>query len=54
MRNPIKGKTEVFGCKKQFEEALKGAASRVRDRRFVVVDRDQGILFASGFRMEHL
>ncbi|HEY4215208.1 MAG TPA: hypothetical protein VGM84_27300 [Steroidobacteraceae bacterium] len=49
MRNPINGKTEVYGCKKQFEEALKGVVSRVRDRRFVAVDRERGIVFAFGF-----
>ena len=49
MRNPVNGKTEVYGCKKQFEEALKGVVSRVRDRRFVAVDRERGIVFAFGF-----
>jgi hypothetical protein len=36
-------------CKKQFEEGLKGIVDRVRDRRFVAVDREQGIVFAFGF-----
>ncbi len=36
-------------CKKQFEEGLKGIVSRIRDRRFVAVDRERGIAFAFGF-----
>jgi hypothetical protein len=36
-------------CKTQFEESLKGIVSRVRDRRFVAVDRERGIVFAFGF-----
>ena len=36
-------------CKKQFEEGLKGVVDRVRDRRFVAVDRERGIVFAFGF-----
>jgi hypothetical protein len=36
-------------CKKQFETQLKGIVSRIRDRRFVVVDRERGIAFAFGF-----
>ena len=43
------GKTIKMGCKKQFEEGLKGIVSRVRDRRFVAVDRERGIAFAFGF-----
>jgi hypothetical protein len=43
------GKTIKMGCKKQFEEGLKGIVSRVRDRRFVAVDRERGIVFAFGF-----
>ena len=49
MRNPVTGTTEVMGCKKQFEVALKNVVSRVRDRRFVAVDREHGIVFAFGF-----
>jgi hypothetical protein len=49
MRNPVTGTTEVMGCKKQFEVALKNIVSRVRDRRFVAVDREHGIVFAFGF-----
>jgi hypothetical protein len=36
-------------CKKQFEVALKGVVSKVRDRRFVAVDREKGIVFAFAF-----
>jgi hypothetical protein len=36
-------------CKKQFEESLKGIVDRIRDRRFVAVDRERGIVFAFGF-----
>jgi hypothetical protein len=36
-------------CKKQFEESLKGIVDRVRDRRFVAVDLERGIVFAFGF-----
>jgi hypothetical protein len=40
-------------CKKQFEEGLKGIVDRVRDRRFVAVDRERGIAFAFGFFDHH-
>lgn len=40
---------QKMGCKKQFEEGLKGVVSRVRDRRFVAVDRERDIVFAFGF-----
>jgi hypothetical protein len=36
-------------CKRQFEVALKDVVSRVRDRRFVAVDREKGIVFAFAF-----
>ena len=37
-------------CKEQFENgSLNGVVSRVRDRRFVAVDRERGIVFAFGF-----
>ena len=49
MRNPATGETEVMGCKKQFEVALRNVVSRVRDRRFVAVDREHGIVFAFAF-----
>jgi hypothetical protein len=48
-RDPVTGQTVVRGCKKQFEESLKGIVSRIRDRRFVAVDRERGIVFAFGF-----
>ena len=40
-------------CKKQFEEGLKGIVDRVRDRRFVAVDRERGIVFAFAFFDHH-
>jgi hypothetical protein len=41
-------------CKKQFESGqLKNIVSRIRDRRFVAVDRERGIAFAFGF-FDHL
>jgi hypothetical protein len=49
MRIPGTDKTEVMGCKKQFEVALKNVVSRVRDRRFVAVDRERGIVYAFAF-----
>lgn len=36
-------------CRKQFQESLKGIVSRIRDRRFVAVDRERGIVFAFAF-----
>jgi hypothetical protein len=37
-------------CKEQFESGqLKDVVSRIRDRRFVAVDRERGIVFAFGF-----
>jgi hypothetical protein len=48
-RNPVTGQTEVLSCKRQFEVALKNVVSRVRDRRFVAVDRERGIVFAFAF-----
>jgi hypothetical protein len=38
-----------WGCKEQFEAGLMGFISRIRDRRFVAVDRERGIVFAFGF-----
>jgi hypothetical protein len=43
------GEPVLGACKKQFEESLKGIVSRVRDRRFVAVDRERGIVFAFAF-----
>jgi len=36
----------VQGCKEQFEKSLKGVVTGIRDRRFVAVDRERGIVFA--------
>ncbi|HZF46375.1 MAG TPA: hypothetical protein VEZ26_08565 [Sphingomonadaceae bacterium] len=47
--NPETGKRERMSCKKQFEVALKGTVTGIRDRRFVAVDRERGIVFAFGF-----
>jgi hypothetical protein len=43
------GVTSTTECKKQFQESLKGVVDRIRDRRFVAVDRERGIVFAFGF-----
>jgi hypothetical protein len=48
-RNPTTGETVTRGCKKQFEESLKGIVSRIRDRRFVAVDRERGVVFSFAF-----
>jgi hypothetical protein len=36
-------------CKAQFENNLRGIVSRIRDRRFVAVDRERGIVFSFAF-----
>ena len=36
-------------CKQQFEHGLEGIVTRIRDRRFVAVDRERGIAFSFGF-----
>ena len=41
--------TTQTNCKAQFENSLKGVVSRIRDRRFVAVDREHGIVFAYAF-----
>jgi len=42
--------TTQTNCKQQFESGqLKDIVSRIRDRRFVAVDRERGIVFAFGF-----
>jgi hypothetical protein len=41
--------TTQTNCKYQFENTLKGVVYRVRDRRFVAVDREHGIVFAFAF-----
>ncbi len=43
------GEQTRTACKKQFEEDIKGIVTRIRDRRFVAVDREKGIVFAFGF-----
>ncbi|HWJ70472.1 MAG TPA: hypothetical protein VNS79_10545 [Sphingobium sp.] len=49
LEDPATGKRGRMTCKYQFETTLKGVVSRVRDRRFVAVDRERGIVFAFGF-----
>lgn len=39
----------VQGCKEQLETSLIGAVTSIRDRRFVAVDRERGIVFAFAF-----
>lgn len=41
--------TEVQGCKQQLETSLIGTVTSIRDRRFVAVDRERGIVFAFAF-----
>ncbi len=48
-KDPNTGQTLKMGCKEQFERGLKNVVSRIRDRRFVAVDRERGIVFAFGF-----
>ncbi|MBN2242969.1 MAG: hypothetical protein JW793_09795 [Acidobacteria bacterium] len=38
-----------WGCKEQFESGLLNFVTRIRDRRFVAVDRERGVVFAFGF-----
>jgi len=38
-----------WGCKEQFESGLIHFVWRIRDRRFVAVDRERGLVFAFGF-----
>lgn len=40
-------------CKAQFENNLRGIVTRIRDRRFVAVDREMGIVYAFGFFDHH-
>ena len=39
----------AWGCKEQFESGLIHFVSRIRDRRFVAVDRERGIVFSFVF-----
>jgi len=43
------GKLIPGACKKQFESGLEGIVTRIRDRRFVAIDRERGIALAFGF-----
>jgi hypothetical protein len=38
-----------WSCKEQFDSGLLNFVTRIRDRRFVAVDRERGIVFAFGF-----
>ncbi|MGD9162711.1 MAG: hypothetical protein PVG39_30175 [Desulfobacteraceae bacterium] len=42
-----------WGCKEQFESGLLNMVTRIRDRRFVAVDRERGIVIAFGFFDHH-
>jgi hypothetical protein len=46
-----KSYSATWGCKEQFESGLLNFVSRIRDRRFVAVDRERGIVFAFGFNL---
>jgi hypothetical protein len=39
----------AWGCKEQYDSGLLHFVTRIRDRRFVAVDRERGIVFAFGF-----
>ena len=39
----------AWGCKEQYDSGLLYFVTRIRDRRFVAVDRERGIVFAFGF-----
>jgi hypothetical protein len=43
------GISATTNCKQQFENSLRGVVSRIRDRRFVAVDRERGIVFSFAF-----
>lgn len=43
------GGRQVQGCKEQLQTSLIGAVTSIRDRRFVAVDRERGIVFAFAF-----
>jgi len=51
--DPKTGERKRMTCKGQFETNLKGIVTRIRDRRFVAVDRERGIVFAFGFFDHH-
>ncbi|MBN2241057.1 MAG: hypothetical protein JW793_00090 [Acidobacteria bacterium] len=41
--------SSAWGCKEQFQSGLMHFVSRIRDRRFVAVDRERGIVFTFNF-----
>jgi hypothetical protein len=41
--------SSAWSCKEQFESGLIHFVTRIRDRRFVAVDRERGIVFSFGF-----
>jgi hypothetical protein len=43
------GYSGQWGCKEQFQSGLLHFVNRIRDRRFVAVDQERGIVFAFGF-----
>lgn len=43
------GGRPAMGCKEQLETSLHGVVTGIRDRRFVAVDRERGIVFAFAF-----
>ncbi len=51
MPDPLKETvySSAWGCKKQFESGLMHFVSRIRDRRFVAVDRERGIVYTFNF-----
>jgi hypothetical protein len=51
MPDPLKEMvySSAWGCKQQFESGLMHFVSRIRDRRFVAVDRERGIVFTFNF-----
>jgi hypothetical protein len=52
-KRPDPLKTTVYSgnwsCKEQFQSGLAHFVSRIRDRRFVAVDRERGVVFSFGF-----
>ena len=46
---PDAARPKRLGCKAQLQTSLIGAVSSIRDRRFVAVDRERGIVFAFAF-----
>jgi len=41
--------SNAWGCKEQFQSGLMHFVSRIRDRRFVAVDRERGVVFTFNF-----